>query len=633
MMMSNKKIPSPQKKHSPSSLLGLVYLALLMSSMSSGVNAEEKSFNNPPISVLSYNVWHEGTQIPGGYDAIINDIAVLQPDLISLSEVRNYRDDFTSRLAKDLEQKGLHYYTYRSKNDVGVLSRYPITSWKDLDYFTRANMRINNVNVVLYSGHLDYLNYASVLPRGYDGNSYKPIQPVTDTAAVLRMNNASKRPAAVRQMIDDASNEVKKGSVIIVTGDFNEPSHQDWTQETRYEFDRNGAVIPWTSTMLLTNAGYLDTWRERYPDPGTHPGFTWVTADKSKKPADVTWTPKADERDRVDYIFYHPNPGITLDKVNILGPTHSITSDASGTRWVEESDSASIIPPQGVWPSDHKAVLATFTLNDGDKPEQKPLAVVPADFTVTENTESRGYELDGSQSKNAASYHWTIVDNGDGKFALQEKDKGPWVQEVKQAKARALIKKNTTGKAVYQLTVTGKDGSTDIKRVAVKISKADQTNNDQAFVNALTMSMQPADNGGSVTFSGSVASSSAATSTPAYQWTMPAGALEGSNGQAQQRFSVKKTSAVQNLKVKVKVSAGQASRELEHDIKVDAKDEGITAPAYDANKTYSKKCTSVSHNGKMWENQWYLNAGQEEPGKGGAWGGWREVGTSGNSCP
>ncbi|WP_368540860.1 S8 family serine peptidase [Enterobacter soli] len=57
-----------------------------------------------------------------------------------------------------------------------------------------------------------------------------------------------------------------------------------------------------------------------------------------------------------------------------------------------------------------------------------------------------------------------------------------------------------------------------------------------------------------------------------------------------------------------------------------------TTPAYNAKIAYPTKCTKVAHNGKIWFNQWYVNPGQEEPGKGGTWGAWREQGASGNSC-
>lgn len=55
-------------------------------------------------------------------------------------------------------------------------------------------------------------------------------------------------------------------------------------------------------------------------------------------------------------------------------------------------------------------------------------------------------------------------------------------------------------------------------------------------------------------------------------------------------------------------------------------------PAYSARTVYSKNCTKVAYGGKIWQNQWYVNPGQETPGTGGQWGAWREVGASNNSC-
>ncbi|WP_337064527.1 lytic polysaccharide monooxygenase [Rouxiella badensis] len=56
------------------------------------------------------------------------------------------------------------------------------------------------------------------------------------------------------------------------------------------------------------------------------------------------------------------------------------------------------------------------------------------------------------------------------------------------------------------------------------------------------------------------------------------------------------------------------------------------AAAYNARIAYPTKCTKVSHNGQVWQNQWYVNAGQEEPGKGGSWGAWRTEKATSNQC-
>ena len=64
-----------------------LFLLLLLFPFLLGCSQKEKEF-----TVLQWNIWQEGTVIPGGYDAIVNEIARLRPDFVTLSEVRNYEN-------------------------------------------------------------------------------------------------------------------------------------------------------------------------------------------------------------------------------------------------------------------------------------------------------------------------------------------------------------------------------------------------------------------------------------------------------------------------------------------------------------------------------------------------------------
>lgn len=55
-------------------------------------------------------------------------------------------------------------------------------------------------------------------------------------------------------------------------------------------------------------------------------------------------------------------------------------------------------------------------------------------------------------------------------------------------------------------------------------------------------------------------------------------------------------------------------------------------PAFNPRIAYPTKCTRVSYDGQIWFNQWYVNAGQREPGKDGMWGAWRTQNMSNNAC-
>lgn len=286
----------------------------------------------------------------------------------------------------------------------------------------------------------------------------------------------------------------------------------------------------------------------------------------------------------------------------------------------------------GTQPDMAKAVEKILELKE-DGNVGHPVAVAGEDRVVSATGDtSRAYELDGSASQNAVSWRWTISKGAD-KFWLQEKHAGPWVRSVSGVKARALIPANTDGEVTYRLTVKNKNGEEAFSDITVKVNKAPQINQDQTFIAALKLGMQSVDNGDSMTFTGKVMSDTVSTSAPQYHWLLPAGAQGGGN-QATQSFTLSKKAQPQYLKVEVKVQAGKEKRTLTQTITVPAAEiPGNSIEQYNARIAYPVKCTSVSWQGQVWLNQWYVNAGQEEPGTGGQWGAWRKKHAANNTCP
>lgn len=129
------------------------------------------------------------------------------------------------------------------------------------------------------------------------------------------MNDQSKRPQQIQDFLTRAKQDIASGKVVILGGDFNEASHLDWTEAVKNLYDHRGTVINWSSTATLSKAGFKDSYRVLYPDEVNYPGFTW--------PAQSSWTPKSDERDRIDYIFYYDNGNISVSDSYIVGPKHS----------------------------------------------------------------------------------------------------------------------------------------------------------------------------------------------------------------------------------------------------------------------------------------------------------------------
>lgn len=316
------------------------------------------------ISVLQFNIWSEGTSVENGFDAIVDNIINVNPDFVTFSEVRNYNDvDFTAHIVKELEKKGSTFYGEPSES-TGIISKYPIVKQtviypyvNDEGSILKATINIGKNTVALYSAHLDFRHYACYLPRSYSGATWEKLEePITNPDSILVANRKSRRLEAIEKFISDAKNEIQKEHIVILGGDLNEPSHLDWQEDTKHLWDHNGAVVEWDCSKALYNNNFKDAYRELYADAVNYPGFTFPSDNIDAEVSKLTWAPDADERERIDFIYFYPSQNITLKDAVIVGPSSSIIRSK---RKKEESKDKFILP-YGIWPTDHKAVLATF---------------------------------------------------------------------------------------------------------------------------------------------------------------------------------------------------------------------------------------------------------------------------------
>lgn len=332
--------------------LGLILLLWLPLALHAKDAGEQR------LTVLQINVWQDATQVPGAFEALVDEIAGQQPDVVTLCEVRDYQGvDFTAKLCRQLQEKGLTYHTCPSQ-DGGILSRYTLVESSPLDSVSinRAVIEVEGTQVAVYAVHLDYTHYACYLPRGYDGVTWKECPLPASVDDVLAQNDASRRLWEIKKLMAYSEKDLARGRRVIIGGDFNEPSWMDWQEDTKELYDHHGFIVPWTTTRLLHEAGYHDAYRVLHPSAVTHPGFTWVAGNKDVGIDKLAWAPKSDERDRIDFIFYK-GKGMKPVKAALLGPRSSIVR---GQR-ADETSQDPIIEPQGVWPSDHKGVLVTLT--------------------------------------------------------------------------------------------------------------------------------------------------------------------------------------------------------------------------------------------------------------------------------
>lgn len=326
-----------------------------------------RSESGDTVSVLQWNVWQQGTMVPGGGKAIADEIARLRPDFVTLSEVRNYGGaDYTAALVDSLRERGLTYYSFPSY-DSGILSAWPPVADSLTTVFPCVNdhgsvyrlvARRGNREFAVYTAHLDYLDDAYYNVRGYDGSTWAEIPIPASVDEVLARNVMSRRDDAIGWFIEAADADRRCGRTVILGGDFNEPSHLDWTAATANLFDHHGFVVPWTVTRMLEDAGMVDAYRALYPDPVTHPGFTYPSDNPALPPNKITWAPKADERERIDYVWLSPEAGGAVVSAEVFGPRSSIVR----SQRVAETSLDPFIEPLGIWPTDHKGLLVRFRL-------------------------------------------------------------------------------------------------------------------------------------------------------------------------------------------------------------------------------------------------------------------------------
>lgn len=329
---------------------------------------ERRRPSHRTLKVLQFNIWLGGSEVPGGRAGIADTIAAVEPDVVMLSESEPER---VANLLSDLAARGRTYYDNANPTDPGVISRYPIIGHQSFPSWSKAVIDVDGTEIAAYSGHLEYRYYANYLPRGYGGGTPEPLEtseygwdeiptgPITDVDLIMRINEASRRTEVTKTVLADAAKERRRGRLTVLAGDFNEPSHRDWTRRTRNLFDHHGTVIEWSTTKAIEDAGFRDSYRDIHPDPVRTPGFTWPSDNPGAETSQLTWAPKADERDRIDFVFYHPDRRLRLLDSVIVGPSTSIVRNER----VAESGRDKFWEPNWTWPTDHKAVLSTFRVS------------------------------------------------------------------------------------------------------------------------------------------------------------------------------------------------------------------------------------------------------------------------------
>jgi len=160
---------------------------------------------------------------------------------------------------------------------------------------------------------------------------------------------------------------------VVVLGDFNTPSHRDWTDECVGQRPHIKAAVPWPLSVALEEHGFADAYRTVYPDPVRDPGLTWP----AKRPFVKGYNPGLNDQaaDRIDLMFTSPN--ITPNGIIIVGEQES------------EFTQIAVEP----WPTDHRALVAELEIELADAP-----LVVSVDRRICDEGETVSVRSTAQQS-------------------------------------------------------------------------------------------------------------------------------------------------------------------------------------------------------------------------------------------
>ena len=203
-----------------------------------------------------------------------------------------------------------------------VISRYPIVDPPGADGLYVWVEVLPGRFVAIGNVHLPSDPYGPYVIR--DGAT---LDEVLDLEASVRLPAIQAELGALPPL--DAS-----GMPAFLTGDFNSPSHLDWTAAVSAVRPEVPYPVDWPVSHALADAGLRDSYRAVHPDPVAVPGFTWTPAGPEGDPHEV--------HDRIDWVL-SSGPAEALDS--------TVVGEAGG-------------PDVGIgfdpWPTDHRGVISTF---------------------------------------------------------------------------------------------------------------------------------------------------------------------------------------------------------------------------------------------------------------------------------
>ena len=279
------------------------------------------------LRVMTLNILAGGERLGQPLSQTVKVIEAAQADIVGMQECFQGERDSSAVIAKELGWQ--HFY---QGGRTSVLSRWPIVGHTPRKW---------GVSVRLPSGQVVSVFNVHFAPAPYQPYQFARI-PYGDYPFIKTEGQALYFARKARgHQVDSLFKELKPtladGVTCFLTGDFNEPSFQDWTDRAA-DAGRVPLSVVYPATKRVSGAGMVDGYRKVFPNELTHRGWTWTPMTKPTDPMD--------RHDRIDYVFSSQH-GVTAHSAAVVG---------------ESKEFADIVVTP--WPTDHRGVVVEYELAD-----------------------------------------------------------------------------------------------------------------------------------------------------------------------------------------------------------------------------------------------------------------------------
>ncbi len=270
----------------------------------------------PEIRVMSFNLLRGGAGRGQPLAQSAKVIELAGADLVGLQEAGGKAAELAKILGWNASDNG----------PKAILTRHEI-----------VGRHLSGVKVRLPSGQEFYVFNIHFKPAPYQPYQLLGIPygraPFLKTEADAVASAWKTRGPQVEALLREIQSLPDQDLPVFLTGDFNEPSHLDWTARAA-EAGRHPIKVAYPVSEALVKAGFQDSWRQVHPDELAKPGFTWTPLTKADDPKD--------HHDRIDFVYFR-GEDLRIRRAQVIG---------------ENKENADLVVAP--YPSDHRAVVASF---------------------------------------------------------------------------------------------------------------------------------------------------------------------------------------------------------------------------------------------------------------------------------